>query len=70
MRDQSKHLFRRSRVRGIILVVLGLVFLGRNFGVDIPFLQDGMEKLWPLILVALGLASLLRHRPEQDAPIA
>ena len=68
MRERSKHLFRRSKVRGVILVVLGLVFLGRNFGVDIPFLQDGVEKLWPLILVALGLASLLRHRSEQDSP--
>ena len=40
---------------GLILILLGLVFLLENF---IPWLSFGM--LWPLILVAIGIALLAK----------
>jgi fatty acid desaturase len=43
-------------VGGSILVVLGLIFLGGQFW---PWLD--IEKLWPLILIAVGISILARN---------
>jgi hypothetical protein len=45
---------------GIVLIVIGLVFLAANFG----WLEFGwLRQWWPLILIALGVWSLLNHKP-------
>jgi len=45
---------------GIVLIVIGLVFLAANFGL----LQFGwLRDWWPLILIALGIWSILTHKP-------
>ncbi len=42
---------------GAILLILGVIFLFQNFGI---FLFD-LGKLWPLILIGIGVAALLRN---------
>lgn len=53
-------------VWGILLLVLGLIFLLRNFGYGWWF---GWGRWWPLILIAIGVVMLYR-RSEWGAPAA
>lgn len=51
---------RRSRnnyIAGIVLVTLGTLFLLQNY-----FNLDLIAKLWPVILLAIGLALIWRNR--------
>jgi hypothetical protein len=59
---------------GIILIVIGLIFILDNFGVDV---WDSLARLWPLALIVWGAWKLyfgLKERkevapapkPEQD----
>ena len=49
---------------GIVLIVIGVVFLLANFGL----LQFGwLRDWWPLILIALGVWSLINHKPGDKA---
>ena len=42
---------------GIILVILGCLFLANNFG----YLEWGwLRQWWPLLLIAVGLMSIVR----------
>lgn len=52
---------------GVIILVVGLIFLGREF---FPFLNIGMDKLWPLIVVAIGVSILLKanNKDENETP--
>lgn len=44
---------------GLILIVLGCLFLAHNFGL----LEWGwLRQWWPLILIAVGLWSIVDHR--------
>lgn len=51
---------------GILLAVLGLLFLSRNFGYGTWFVWD---RWWPLLLIVLGVVMLYRRseRAEPDA---
>ncbi|MGQ9470145.1 MAG: LiaI-LiaF-like domain-containing protein [Candidatus Aminicenantales bacterium] len=49
----KKH--RGNLVWGIILVILGLVFLLENLGYDI---WEYVGKLWPVILIIWGISKL------------
>jgi len=45
---------------GIVLIVVGVVFLLANFGLlQFAWLRDW----WPLILIGLGVWSILTHKP-------
>jgi hypothetical protein len=45
---------------GIVLIVIGSVFLANNFGL----LQWAwLQQWWPLLLIALGVWSLVNHKP-------
>ena len=51
---------------GLVLIVLGLLFLAGNFFPEINF-----SDYWPLILVAVGVGLLWKARrgtPRGDAP--
>jgi len=48
---------------GTIILVLGLIFLSREF---FPFLNIGMDKLWPLIVIAIGVSILVKSSEEKD----
>lgn len=47
---------------GVILIFCGLVYLGVNLGIFDWSLWQHMWRLWPLLLVALGLSLLVRKR--------
>lgn len=49
---------RRDTTAGVILLVIGLIFLLSNLGF---FWWFRWSQLWPLIIVAIGLALLLRR---------
>jgi hypothetical protein len=45
---------------GLILIAVGAVLLAHNFGF---FSWGWLRQWWPLLLIALGLWSILMHRP-------
>ncbi|MBW8828201.1 MAG: hypothetical protein JF606_01975 [Burkholderiales bacterium] len=48
---------------GIVLIVIGCLFLAHNFGL----LQFGwLQQWWPLILIAVGVWSLTNHKPGDN----
>jgi Domain of unknown function (DUF5668) len=50
---------------GIILIILGCVFLAHNFGL----LEWGwLRQWWPLILIGVGVWSLIDRRPGDQHP--
>ncbi|MGE5380066.1 MAG: PspC domain-containing protein [Methylocystaceae bacterium] len=58
MEDNSSHQ-RRQRNAGVLLIALGLVFLGGQF---IPHWV--ISRSWPLLLVVIGLYLLFRQKGE------
>lgn len=53
--ETSKH--RRTNTAGILLIVIGLIFLADNL---FPMLD--FDKFWPLILIAIGVGLLLNWK--------
>jgi hypothetical protein len=54
---------RRNLVWPIVLIVVGLLFLGYNLGyLRFSELKDIIGTWWPLILIALGIAGLVQYR--------
>ena len=50
---------------GVILVILGCVFLAHNF----DLLQWGwVRQWWPLILIGVGIWSIIERRPNGRRP--
>ena len=49
----------RAALAGILLLLLGALFLLSNFGI-FDWLSGG--RLWPLLLILLGVALLMRRR--------
>jgi hypothetical protein len=52
---------RKSVVAPIVLIALGSAFLLSNLGL-LPRLGPLFTRWWPLILIAIGVALLLRRR--------
>ncbi len=50
---------KRHNVGGVILIVLGFIFLGQNF---IPWFRFG--DFWPLILIVIGIALILKSNSK------
>ncbi|MFT6815442.1 MAG: phage shock protein C [Sphingobacteriales bacterium] len=53
MSDNNKN--KESIIGGLVLVCLGVIFLANNFIPNVNF-----KKLWPLILVVIGIALLVQ----------
>jgi hypothetical protein len=54
---------RKNLVWPIVLIVVGLLFLGYNLGyLKFSELKDIIGTWWPLILIALGIGQLVRRR--------
>lgn len=51
----------RPSVPGIILIVIGVLFLLRNFGLELH-LSELFARWWPLLLIALGASMLFKNR--------
>jgi hypothetical protein len=60
----SKNRHRDSFVWGIILIVLGVIFLLESFDVEI---WHYVWRLWPLILIAWGADKLWKGLSERKA---
>ena len=56
-----------SMIFGMVLVLLGAVLLLNNLGITTISIGDIIETYWPVVLVALGLAAVLK--PRGDEPI-
>jgi Domain of unknown function (DUF5668) len=54
----------RSRTGAFILILIGVIFLLINLGVlPVAELKALLAQWWPLILILVGIAMLLRPRP-------
>ena len=49
---------------GIILIILGCVFLANNFGL---LEWSWLRQWWPLALIAVGVWSIIDRRPDDRA---
>ena len=52
--------YRRSLAGPLILVVIGLIFLLRNFGVHIP-VWHFFGRFWPVLIILWGVIALIEH---------
>ena len=52
--------YRRSLAGPLILVLIGLVFLLRNFGVHIP-VWHFFGRFWPVLIILWGVIALVEH---------
>jgi len=57
---------RRSLVGPLILIIVGVLFLLRNFGYSLPLLHD-FVRFWPLLLVLIGLVRLAEFFAARSA---
>jgi DUF4097 and DUF4098 domain-containing protein YvlB len=57
---------KHSVVGPLILIVIGALFLLRNFGYTLPLL-DHFVKYWPLLLVVVGLVRLAEYFAARNA---
>ena len=53
-----------SMVFGIVLVLLGAMFLLNNLGITTISIGRIIETYWPIVLVALGLSAVLKPRAD------
>ena len=51
----------RPSVPGILLIVIGVLFLLRNFGFELH-LDRLFATWWPVVLIALGVGMLFKTR--------
>lgn len=54
---------RKDVVSGVLLVLIGLVFLASNLG-TIP--DVNFARLWPVILVVIGAGRILSPSPDEN----
>ncbi|MFZ1908611.1 MAG: DUF5668 domain-containing protein [Burkholderiales bacterium] len=55
---------RGGRFGALVLILVGVIGLLANFGLVEKETLRQLWKLWPLIPLAIGLAILLRSRPD------
>jgi lia operon protein LiaF len=51
---------------GLILLIVGVLFLLDNFGVDID-IWDILDDFWPMILIAIGLKNIWQHYNQKKS---
>jgi hypothetical protein len=49
---------------GIVLIIIGCVFLANNFGL-LQF--EWLRQWWPLILIGVGVYSIVNHKPADKS---
>ena len=47
---------------GLILIVIGIIFLGERYNWFGLNLDLGMDKIWPVFLIIGGIYFMLKHR--------
>ena len=53
-------MFFRSRIGALVLIIVGILFLLSNHGV-MPQLGPLLHQWWPLLLIVIGVAMLVRR---------
>lgn len=56
---------KESLFWGLIILILGMLFLLRNFGLEIN-VWHLLEKYWPLILVYIGLKNIYLYAKKKQ----
>jgi DUF4097 and DUF4098 domain-containing protein YvlB len=56
--------YRRSIAGPLVLIVIGLIFLLRNFGIRFP-IWHFFGRWWPLLLILWGAIALIEHATSQ-----
>src|SRR5215472_16484329 len=56
--------YRRSIAGPLVLIVIGLIFLLRNFGFRFP-IWHFFGRWWPLLLILWGVIALIEHTTSQ-----
>ena len=56
--------YRRSIAGPLVLIVIGLLFLLRNFGIRFP-IWHFFGRWWPLLLILWGVIALIEHTTSQ-----
>jgi DUF4097 and DUF4098 domain-containing protein YvlB len=56
--------YRRSIAGPLVLIVIGLIFLLRNFGIRFP-IWHFFGRWWPLLLILWGVIALIEHTTSQ-----
>jgi DUF4097 and DUF4098 domain-containing protein YvlB len=56
--------YRRSIAGPVVLIVIGLIFLLRNFGIRFP-IWHFFGRWWPLLLILWGVVALIEHTTSQ-----
>jgi hypothetical protein len=51
---------------GLVLLLVGVLFLLDNLGVDID-VWDFIGNFWPLILIGIGAKNILQHYSDKKA---
>jgi uncharacterized integral membrane protein len=59
--DQRKGFTMKGNVAAIVLIVLGAFFLMTNLGLVSISLAELLKTWWPLILIALGVAMIVKR---------
>jgi hypothetical protein len=58
----EKHTHHRSFFWPILLVGIGVIWLLRNLGIIQPFSVSALLRLWPILLIVLGVDIIFSHR--------
>lgn len=60
--SEEKRTTRRSIFFPVILIILGIIFLLNNIGVLTDNVWDNILRLWPVLLIALGIDGVLQRQ--------
>jgi hypothetical protein len=53
----------QPRIGPLVLIIVGVLFLLSNLGIlQLRAVLDGLGTWWPVILIAVGLAGLVKKR--------
>jgi hypothetical protein len=61
------HRHRGSFTWGLFFILLGLLFLLSNFGGLPPIVWSQVARLWPILIVLIGLDTLMGHSEVSEA---
>jgi|GEM_PF-3974914 len=60
------HHHRGSLPWGLVLILIGLMFLLSNFGVLSPTVWSQVSHLWPILIILIGFDILIGHSEVSD----
>lgn len=61
-----QHRRHGSLTWGLIFILVGVVFLLSNFGAVSPDIWNQLSRLWPIIIILIGVETLFGHSDTSD----